>query len=76
MAAATVTGTFIDKLLAIDYRSLPPGAVDMAKQVALDGLGVTIAGATEPLGAGRISTAYVREMGGAPQASWVLREPD
>ena len=41
----------------------------MAKQVTLDGLAVMFAGSTEPLGVGRISTAYVREMGGAPQAT-------
>ncbi|MBI3044522.1 MAG: MmgE/PrpD family protein [Betaproteobacteria bacterium] len=69
MAAATVTEAFIDRLLAIDYRSLPREAVEMSKQVALDGLGVALAGWTEPLGVGRISAAYVREMGGAPQAS-------
>jgi hypothetical protein len=27
------------------------------------------AGADEPLGVGRVSTAYVREIGGAPQSS-------
>src|SRR6185295_5519272 len=48
---------------------LPPEAIDMAKQVTLDGLAVMLAGATEPLGVGRISTQYVREMGGAPHAS-------
>jgi aconitate decarboxylase len=66
---ATLTGTLIDHVLAIDYRSLPPAAVDMAKQVTLDGLAVIVAGSTEPLGVGRLSTAYVREMGGAPQAT-------
>ena len=39
------------------------------KQVTLDGLAVTLAGATEPLGLGRIATDYTREMGGNPQAS-------
>ena len=69
MAAATITEAFIDKLLAIDYRSLPREAVELSKHIALDGLAVMHAGSTEPLGAGRLSTAYVREMGGAPQAS-------
>ena len=41
----------------------------MAKHVALDGLAVMLAGATEPLGVGRISIEYVKTMGGAPQAS-------
>ena len=66
---ATITETFIDHVLAIEYQSLPPEAVDMARQVTLDGLAVILAGSTEPLGVGRISTAYVREMGGAPQAT-------
>src|SRR5688572_11151025 len=41
----------------------------MARQVTLDGLAVILAGSTEPLGVGRISIEYAREMGGAPQAS-------
>ena len=38
MAAATVTEAFIDRLLAIDYRSLPREAIEMSRQVTLDGL--------------------------------------
>jgi aconitate decarboxylase len=41
----------------------------MARHIALDGLAVMLAGATEPLGVGRISIEYVKQMGGAPQAS-------
>src|SRR5688572_8073979 len=41
----------------------------MARQVTLDGLAVILAGSTEPLGVGRISIEYAREMGGAPQAT-------
>ena len=69
MKPATITETLVDKVLALDYASLPPEAIDMAKAVTLDGLAVMIAGAKEPLGVGRISIEYVREMGGAPQAS-------
>ena len=69
MAQATITETFIDQVLAVKYETLPPAAIDMAKQVTLDGLAVMFAGSTEPLGVGRISTAYVRGMGGAPQAT-------
>lgn len=65
----TITETLIDNVLAIEYRSLPREAIDMARQVALDGFAVILAGSTEPLGVGRISTQYVREMGGAPQAT-------
>ena len=69
MAAASITEALVDKVLALDYASLPPAAIDMAKAVTLDGLAVTLAGAGEPLGVGRISIDYVRAMGGAPQAS-------
>ena len=69
MTDKTITGALIDKVLALDYPSLPPDAIDMAKAVTLDGLAVMLAGANEPLGVGRISIEYVREMGGAPQAS-------
>ena len=67
----TLTETLIDHVLAVTYESLPRQAVEMAKHVTLDGLAVMLAGSTEPLGVGRISTEYVREMGGAPQASVV-----
>ncbi len=69
MTNKTITATLVDKVLALDYASLPPAAVDMAKAVTLDGLAVMLAGADEPLGVGRISIDYVREMGGTPQAS-------
>ena len=63
-----ITSRFADCILGVTYDSLPPEAIDMAKQVTLDGLAVMIAGgSTEPLGVGRISIEYVREMGGAPQ---------
>jgi aconitate decarboxylase len=67
----TLTEKFVELVLEIRYDALPPQAIDIAKQVTLDGLAVTLAGATEPLGVGRISTEYVRFMGGAPQASVV-----
>src|SRR5258708_6492633 len=69
MSAATITEAFVEKVRAIDYASLSNEAIEMSKQVALDGIGVTLAGATEPLGIGRISTAYVAQMGGLPQAT-------
>src|SRR4029079_5506754 len=43
----------------------------VAKAVTLDGLAVMLAGATEPLGVGRISIDYVKMLGGAEQASVV-----
>jgi aconitate decarboxylase len=65
----TLTEQFIDHVLAVDYDTLPAAAIAMAREVTLDGIAVILAGSTEPLGVGRISIAYVREMGGAPQAS-------
>jgi len=65
----TITETLVEKVLALDYVSLPPAAIDMARQVTLDGIAVILAGSTEPLGVGRISIAYARETGGNPQAS-------
>jgi aconitate decarboxylase len=56
-------------VMALEYDVLPPAAIEVAKHVTLDGLAVLLAGATEPLGVGRISIEYVRAMGGAPQAS-------
>jgi aconitate decarboxylase len=69
MATPTLTEKFVEKVMGLRYDALPQEAIDIAKQVSLDGLAVMLAGATEPLGVGRIATAYVREMGGAPQAS-------
>ena len=69
MAMSTLTERFIDALMAIDFDTLPPAAIDVAKHVTLDGLAVMLAGATEPLGVGRISIEYVRLMGGTPQAN-------
>jgi 2-methylcitrate dehydratase PrpD len=71
MAEKTLTETLVDHVLAVAYDELPQAAIDMAKHVALDGLAVMLAGSTEPLGVGRISIEYVKEMGGAPQASVV-----
>lgn len=69
MTKPTITSALVDKVLAVDFASLPAEAVDMAKAVTLDGLGVMMAGAREPLGVGRISIQYVRDMGGALQSS-------
>ena len=69
MAQKTLTETLVDHVLALDYASIPRPAVELAKHVTLDGLAVMLAGATEPLGVGRISIEYVKEMGGAAQAS-------
>jgi 2-methylcitrate dehydratase PrpD len=37
----TLTEQLIDKVLAVHYDMLPTAAIDMAKQVTLDGIAVT-----------------------------------
>lgn len=65
----TFTEALIDKVLCVRFSLLPPQAINIAKQVVLDGLAVMLAGSTEPLGVGRIAIEYVKEMGGAAQSS-------
>jgi aconitate decarboxylase len=65
----TLTEQLIDKILAVKFEQLPAAAIDMARQVTLDGIAVMLAGATEPLGLGRIVTQYVKDAGGNPQAT-------
>src|SRR5689334_12150374 len=65
----TLTERVVERVLAIRYDSLRADAIEVSKQIVLDGLAVMHAGSAEPLGVGRIATAYVREMGGEPQAS-------
>ena len=58
LAGAVVKGRFED---------LPGDAVATVKASILDGFGVAMAGSAEPLG--KIITAYVRDLGGHPQAT-------
>ena len=44
---ATITETLIDKIRAVQYDTLPPAAIDMAKACVLDGIAVMLAGATD-----------------------------
>ncbi len=65
----TITGDLVDILRATRVEDLPAAALDIARQVCLDGLGVMIAGAGEPLGLGRITFDYTRRLGGPEEAS-------
>jgi 2-methylcitrate dehydratase PrpD len=67
----TLTGRLVECIADIEYRRLPDAAIEMAKQVVLDGIGVIMAGYHEPLGLGRIVVDYTRMIGGAPQATVV-----
>ncbi|MGH2610859.1 MAG: MmgE/PrpD family protein, partial [Tepidiformaceae bacterium] len=44
-----ITAILVDHCRGIIYEDLPPDAITVAKQCLLDWLGVTIAGADEPL---------------------------
>jgi 2-methylcitrate dehydratase PrpD len=65
----SITGDLVDLVLGVRYDDLGAVEIDTARQVCIDGIGVTIAGYTEPLGLGRIVVDYVRDAGGNPQAS-------
>lgn len=65
----TITGDLVDRLRATRVEDLPEPALEIARQVCLDGLGVMVAGAGEPLGLGRITFDYTRALGGPEEAS-------
>lgn len=67
--AVTLTDQLVEHVRALTYENLPEAARETARHVFLDGVGVTLAGATEPLGLGRLVTSYARDLAGAPQAS-------
>lgn len=68
-ANSGITTALVSRIMAIDHASLPAKAVDVARHVVLDGLATMLAGRDEPLGLGRITIDYIREVGGTPQAS-------
>ena len=65
----SLTAQLVEHVTALDYDTLPDAAVEMARHVVLDGVGVTLAGATEPLGLGTLVTRYAKELAGPPQAT-------
>lgn len=65
----TLTARLVDKLVGTDYGDIPGEVREVARQVCLDGIGVTIAGLREPLGLGRITLDYVGQLGGRPESS-------
>jgi 2-methylcitrate dehydratase PrpD len=64
-----ITAILADHCRGIRYDDLPADAITVAKQCLLDWLGVTIAGADEPLT--RILRAEAMEQGGNPQATLI-----
>ena len=65
----TLTERLVENVRSLTFERLPTEAVETARYVFLDGVAVTLAGATEPLGLGRLVTEYARDMAGASQAS-------
>ena len=51
----TLTEDLVDILVSTQYDNIPDDVREIARQVCLDGIGVMIAGAGEPLGLGRIA---------------------
>lgn len=66
---ATLTSRLVDKLIATRYEDLPAAAKEVAREVCLDGIGVTLAGIREPLGLGRLTHDYTRQIGGKEEAT-------
>jgi aconitate decarboxylase len=67
----TITQDLVAHVRAIRFEDLGGEAIEISRHVFLDGIAVTLAGATEPLGLGTIIRDYARDMAGAPQASLV-----
>jgi 2-methylcitrate dehydratase PrpD len=65
----TITGDLVDILVSTKLKDIPEEAQEIARQVCLDGIGVMIAGAGEPLGLGRIAFEYTKQLGGEPTSS-------
>jgi 2-methylcitrate dehydratase PrpD len=65
----TITGDLVDILVSTKPRDIPEEAQEIARQTCLDGIGVMIAGAGEPLGLGRIAFEYTKQLGGEPTSS-------
>jgi 2-methylcitrate dehydratase PrpD len=72
VAARNLTQALATKALAIRFETLPSEMVELARQCFLDWLGVTIAGASEPLV--EILAEQVKAEGGNQQASLVGRK--
>ncbi|HEY8369427.1 MAG TPA: MmgE/PrpD family protein [Thermodesulfobacteriota bacterium] len=64
-----VTRELADIIVGTRFEDLSEDVIEVARQVCLDGLGVIVAGAREPLGIGRITLEYTRLVGGTPEAS-------
>jgi len=65
----TLTCDLAEIVVNTRYEDISEDTIEIARQTCLDAIGVTIAGADEPTGIGRISIDYTRQIGGTPEAS-------
>ena len=65
----TLTRKLAEKLTATRAGDLPSEAIEVARQVLLDALGVSVAGVAEQSGLGRITIDYTASLGGRADAS-------
>ncbi|MGA0392551.1 MAG: MmgE/PrpD family protein [Rhodospirillales bacterium] len=63
------TGDLVDKLIATKLEDIPDEAIEIARQVTLDGIGVMIAALREPLGLGQKAIAYTEALGGKEEST-------
>ena len=66
-----LTLTLVDRVLETRFEELPSEIVEVSRQCLLDWIGVTLAGASEPLVGPLVDEAV--EQGGSPQASLIGR---
>src|SRR5512139_306712 len=65
----TATEFLCNLLLHTSDEDIPEAVTEIAKERILDTVGVILAGAVEPAGAGRIAVELVRDLGGKPIAT-------
>lgn len=71
MTDGGVTKELVDLVLSIDEDAVSDDVLELAQAVLVDGIAVTIAGATEPSGLAQIIIQWVKESGGAEAAGAV-----
>jgi 2-methylcitrate dehydratase PrpD len=67
LSLPSATAAVLDFVAAADIAQFPPAAIALGKRCIIDGLGVMLAGSTQP--AGKILHDYVRSAGSRPTAT-------
>ena len=65
----SVTGDLVDKLISTKLEDIPEEAIEIGRQVCLDGIGVMIAALREPLGLGQKAIQYTKSLGGTAEST-------